>query len=96
MYLDKFECTWSAVTVILKDGNITKEYIMERPCQMWDFDFDGFVPYYPLDAHKAFQNSIGDDIEVICRPNYEPGIARVTFTRSDCFPLAVIKFKMEE
>lgn len=97
MYLDNYDCSWEHVQIVLKNDDDTKcdSLMFMRPREMWNNVLGQWEAYCPAEANKAFQLSIGDDVNIEGH-NEDEHIARITFTRGDGYQIAIIKFLMEE
>ena len=97
MYLDNYHCDWDHVQLVLKsdDGLKCDSMMFMRPRKMWDNIIGRWKSYCPKDVNGAFSGCIGDDVQIEGY-NEDNKTARVTFTRSDGYQIAIIKFEMEE
>lgn len=97
MYLDNYHADWDHVQIVLKnaDGSQCDSICFLHPQQMWNNILGQWEMYCPADANKAFQLSLGDDVNIEGY-NEDENITRVTYTRADGYQIAIIRFLMEE
>lgn len=93
MYLDNYHCDWDHIQIVLKNADNTRcdSLVFERPREMWNNILGQWEMYCPADVNKAFQLSLGDDVNFEGY-NEDERIVRVTFTRADGYQIAIVRF----
>lgn len=96
MYLDNYSCTHESVQIVLKNDEDTKcdSICFKNPQQMWNNVTGEWEQYDFRKANAAFAAAVGDDVNFEGY-NEDEHIARLIFTRSDGYQIAIIKFLME-